>query len=380
MTRDAVYLNQAARHALRGAGCVEPNPLVGAVIVRNGRVLGVGHHRRFGGPHAEIDAISSCRRQGNDPAGATLYVTLEPCNAPGKQPACVDGVIAAKIARVVYAIADPNPAKAGGANRLRAHGITAEVCDESELARELTVPFFRRMGSQLPWVIAKWAQTIDGRIATRTGDSKWISNDRSRARVHRLRGRVDAILSGIGTVIADDPLLNARTIAAERGIGPRRRAVRVIADTDLDIPLESQIVQTARQFPTIVACDADIAASSISAAKRATLQYAGVTILPSTPAGNHRGLDLTSLLRSLANVHGLWHIMTEAGPGLLGSLFEQDLVDEAWVYVAPMLLGDEMARSVAVGRIAETLTNARRYRLLRVKQIESDVELMYRRR
>jgi diaminohydroxyphosphoribosylaminopyrimidine deaminase/5-amino-6-(5-phosphoribosylamino)uracil reductase len=371
---DKVYLDMAARAALRAAGDVEPNPLVGAVVVRGGEVLGIGHHRRFGGTHAEPDAIESARRQRHDVRGATMYVTLEPCNAAGRQPACVGAVIAAGISRVVYAQTDPNGPKAGGAASLRAAGIEAVRSTASMLATGISAPFIHRMMTPLPWVIAKWAQTIDGRVATRGGESKWISNDRSRARVHKVRARVDAMLTGIGTVATDDPLLTARGVRRVR-----RVAARVVADTDLNISPECALVRTAGEAPTIVACDETLLTAEITRGKREALEAAGVRLLGVPAATSGRGLDVRTLLVRLREGHGVSSVLLEAGPGMLGACFDADVVDEAIVYVAPMLLGDELARAVAVGRVAQSLTAARRLELWRVRTIESDIELTYRR-
>ncbi len=366
-------LDLAARLALRGAGLVEPNPMVGAVIVRDGRVIGLGHHREFGGLHAEREAIADCRRRGEDPRGATLYCTLEPCCHTGKQPPCTEAVVEAGIERVVFARADPAPDSGGGAEVLRSRGVRAGLCVESTLATGVGDPFVRRVTTGLPWVIAKWAQTIDGRIATRTGESKWISSPASRVRVHRLRARVDAVLTGSGTVLADDPTLNARDVRRVR-----RVATRVVIDTDLDTPIGARVVRTARDVPTVVACSKDLVTAGITDEKRRALEEAGVMIL-GVPEDNGR-LRLEMLLRTLGERMGVSSILCEAGPALLGSLFEHDLVDEAVVYVAPMLLGDDQARSVASGRPAQTLAAGRRFGLWRVKRVGDDVELTYRRR
>ena len=229
-------LDLAARLALRARGRAEPNPLVGCVLVKAGEVIGMGHHRLFGDVHAEVDALRSARRQGHDPLGCTAYVTLEPCNHQGKQPPCTRALIEAGVARVIAARRDDNPVAAGGFEALRSAGIPCEVSEDSSLARDISDPFFKRVRTGTPWVIAKWAQTIDGRVATRTGESKWISSEASRRRVHALRGRVDAIMCGLGTVLADDPMLTPRPT---KGRGPPRRTpIRVVADAHLDIPLD----------------------------------------------------------------------------------------------------------------------------------------------
>lgn len=222
-------------------------------------------------------------------------------------------------------------------------------------------------------MIAKWAQTIDGRVATRTGESKWISGEWARRRVHQLRGRVDAILTGIGTVVSDDPLLTARI-----GRSPRRVAARVVADSDLSLPLDSQLATTAREVPTLLAVERSMATTMYHAKKRAACDQLGITIMPIADQGPGNGLDLSELLRTLRTQHGVSTVMVEAGPGLLGSLFDENLIDEAIVYIAPLMLGDEQAKSVAIGRVAEKLSNARRFKLYRSKNLGGDVELTYR--
>jgi diaminohydroxyphosphoribosylaminopyrimidine deaminase/5-amino-6-(5-phosphoribosylamino)uracil reductase len=377
--RARAMLDLAARLALRAAGNVEPNPLVGCVLTRTGgeeSIIGLGHHRRFGGLHAEREALADCRSRGIDPRGCTAYVTLEPCNAQGKQPACVDALLEAGAARVIFATRDPNPPKAGGAERLRSQGLEVYFAPDlgarSALAESLIEPFAKRVATGLPWVIVKWAQTIDGRIATRTGESKWISGPMARRRVHRLRGRVDAVLTGMGTILADDPMLTARDVRRVR-----RVARRVVLDTELSIPLDCAIVRSAKDTPATVFCDPSIARAEITAQKRWALGEAGVEVLGITPTRSH--LDLTVALRTLAEKHGVATVLVEAGSGLMGALFEQDLVDEAVVYVAPLVLGDEAARSVATGRVASTLSMGRAMRLLWSKRVGPDVELVYRR-
>jgi diaminohydroxyphosphoribosylaminopyrimidine deaminase/5-amino-6-(5-phosphoribosylamino)uracil reductase len=367
-------LNLAARLALRAAGRVEPNPLVGCVLVRDGRVIAMGHHKVFGGPHAEVEALVDAARRGEPTRGATAYVTLEPCNAHAKQPPCARALVEAGIARVVYASSDANPMKAGGADALRAAGVVVEQSSTSALAASLAEPFLKRLRTGMPWVIAKWAQTIDGRVATRTGESKWISGERARRRVHVLRGRVDAVLTGIGTVLSDDPMLTARLPYT-----PRRIASRVVVDTDMRLPLESQLARTAREVPTIIAVERSMACTTYTAPRRAAMDQAGVTIIPISDQGQGHGLNLTELLTTLQRDHHVSTLLVEAGPGLMGSMFEEDLIDEAVVYIAPLMLGDEKARSVAVGRSADRLSNARRFALTRVKRVDADIEATYRR-
>lgn len=360
-------LDLAARLALRGMGRVEPNPMVGCVIARDGRMLGAGRHTAFGAAHAEVEALGSCRRQGHDPAGATVYVTLEPCAHHGKTPPCAEALIRAKVAEVVYARADPSPSR-GGAEALRAAGIRARQCGASPAATHLSDPFMKRATTGLPWVICKWAQTIDGRIATRAGESQWISGPRSRAQVHRLRGRVDAILTGAGTVLADNPLLTAR---GERA--PRRVAQRIVIDPELATPLSSALVQTARQAPLAIVC-----APGAGSAQREALSDAGAQIIeaPAAPGG----LNLRSALADLATRFGLTTALVEAGPRLIGSLIAEDLADALLVYIGPMALADGAAPGPATGRAAPALADARGFELVNARRIGPDAALYYRRR
>ncbi|RMH11497.1 MAG: bifunctional diaminohydroxyphosphoribosylaminopyrimidine deaminase/5-amino-6-(5-phosphoribosylamino)uracil reductase RibD [Planctomycetota bacterium] len=369
--RDKVLLDCAARAGLRGFGLVEPNPMVGAVLSRDGRIIGIGHHRRFGGLHAEREALANCRARGEDPRGATMHVTLEPCRHHGKQPPCTDALIEAGVARVIYAAADPHEQSGGGANVLRTAGVDVRQSNASAAALHLSQPFAKRVKTGLPWIIAKWAQTIDGRIATRTGESKWISNDRSRRRVHQLRAKVDAVLAGLGTVAADDPMLTAR------GVHRRRTAKRVVIDRELHINPDSKLVLSASREPTLIACSKDLIVSDIAARKRDALEAAGVTLL-GVP-DDLRGVHLPMLFSTLVERCGVSTVLVESGPGLLGALFEADLVDEAIVYIAPLLLGDDLAKSVATGRVASSLTEGRRFELVRAKRLGHDVELVYRR-
>jgi diaminohydroxyphosphoribosylaminopyrimidine deaminase/5-amino-6-(5-phosphoribosylamino)uracil reductase len=373
--RDKRYLDMAARAAMRAIGDVEPNPMVGAVIVKDGAVIGIGHHRRFGDLHAEREALADCARKGNDPSGATVYCTLEPCVHHGKQPPCTDALIEAGVGEVVFARSDPAEVSAGGIDVLNTAGIPARLSDASPMATRLSDPFIYRVQTGLPWVVAKWAQTIDGRIATRTGESQWISGPMSRRRVHRLRARMDAIMTGLGTVVTDDPMLTARDVRRVR-----RPCRRIILDRDLDIADDRAIVRTAGDTPTSIVVNKDLLTSGIVESRREALEQFGCEFIGVPEHMDSAGrLRLDMLLEALAGEYGVTNLMVEAGPGLLGSLFEADLICEAVVYVAPLLLGDAEAMAAATGRIAERLSEGRRFDLCRVKRVGQDVELTYRR-
>tara|TARA_R110002072_G_scaffold42064_21_gene119009 strand:- start:310455 stop:311567 length:1113 start_codon:yes stop_codon:yes gene_type:complete len=356
------YLDTAARAAMRGFGCVEPNPMVGAVIVDPaGSIIGIGHHTKFGQLHAEREALANCAARGHDPRGATLYCTLEPCSHTGKQPPCTQAVIEAGIAKAVIARKDPAEVSSGGVELLKSAGIEVELTDISPNATHLSDPFVHRVQTGRPWVLAKWAQTIDGRIATSTGQSQWISNARCRSRVHRLRAKFDAILIGVGTATADDPMLTARGCQSVRKV-----AKRVVLDTHGRLDLHSKLVQTAGEIPTIV-CTHEPA------------KFAGTACsVIETPLFNGR-LDLEHALAKLASMHDITIMLVEAGPTVLGSFVEHDLINEAVVHLAPGIMGDEHAKAVATGRDAPELVDMRRFELVRSKQLDSDIELHYRR-
>lgn len=336
----AAAMQHALMLAARGLGSVEPNPPVGAVIVDDtGRCIGEGWHQRFGGPHAEVFALEQA---GPAARGATLYVTLEPCCHFGKTPPCSRAVIAAGLKRVIIAMTDPAPHVAGGGiAELRAAGIEVDVglCDAE--ARALTAPFVRWVTRRLPWVHAKWAMTLDGKIASRTGHSQWISGPESRAVVHELRGRMDAIAVGIGTVLADDPLLTARPP------GPRT-ATRIILDPQARLPQTSQLVQTVRETPVLW-----VVGTHVPTDQTVSIEAAGVERL-SLPHDPEHGFPLKEWL-SILGQRSMTHVFIEGGGKLLGSLFDADLIDEYHIFIAPKLIGGVTAPSPLNGVGGESI-------------------------
>ncbi|MEK6643892.1 MAG: bifunctional diaminohydroxyphosphoribosylaminopyrimidine deaminase/5-amino-6-(5-phosphoribosylamino)uracil reductase RibD [Planctomycetota bacterium] len=327
-TQDAAFMSEALHLALQGQGRVEPNPMVGCVLVKGGRIVGRGYHQKLGGPHAEIEAL---RDAGKKAAGSTAYVTLEPCNHHGRTPPCTDALIAAKIARVVTAIKDPNPQVTGnGLKKLRAAGIHCDIGPLESQARELAAPFITFMTSRRPYVILKWAQSIDGKIATRTGDSKWITSLASRRNAHALRARVDAIIVGVGTILADDPDLTARHVR------PLRKAARIIIDPQLRTPLSAKVVRTARQIPTFVATRTKM----MSSPKARRLAAKGCELLAIPVHG--KTLRLRALLTHLHD-RAMTNVLVEGGGRTLGGFVEQKLADEAHIFIAPKLIGGETA-------------------------------------
>ena len=369
---DLEMLDRAARAGMRGLGMVEPNPPVGCVIGRRRpegsvEIFAVGHHRRVGGPHAEIDALGACRLSGRDPAGATVWVTLEPCAHLGRTPSCAEALIEAGVAEVVYAAPDPHPQAAGGAGRLRAAGVRARECQVSASALALCEPFIHRMRTGRPWVIAKWAQTLDGRVAARTGESQWISGRRARLDVHRLRARVDAVITGAGTVRADDPMLTARSVRRVR-----RRALRIIVDPDLTTPFTSRLMRTIEEAPVMLWCRT--AAHALRAAEH---EHRGAVVLA---LPEHEGrLDLRAGLETICTERGVSTALVEAGPGLTGDLADRDLIDEVRAYIAPRALADGAAFPIMRGRRARALGEAAAFRLMVLRRLGPDALLVWRR-
>jgi len=338
---DAWHMSHALGLAARGQGAVEPNPMVGCVIARGAEIIGLGWHGRFGGPHAEIEALAVA---GDRAAGATMYVTLEPCCHHGKTPPCTQAVIAAGIRRVVAALRDPFPKVAGGGfAELEAAGIEVVSGVEEEAARRLNAPYLKLLAAGRPWLIAKWAMTLDGKLAARSGHSRWISGEASRQVAHALRGRVDAIVVGRGTVEADDPLLTARPL------GPRQ-AVRVVVDSRATLSAESQLVRTAAESPVLVA-----AGPLASPADVRRLQQAGCEVFVS-PAESP-GDRLEALLDELGR-RRMTNVLVEGGARLLGSCFDRRLVDEVHVFVAPKIAGGAGAASPVGGEGVERMDQA----------------------
>jgi len=330
----------ALKLAERGQGQVEPNPMVGAVISRNGKIVGRGYHQCFGGPHAEIFAF---KQAGKKAHGATLYVTLEPCCYTGKTGPCTQAIIAAGIRRVVAATRDPNPLVSGkGLKQLRQAGIKVEVGLFQETAEKLNRPFHRWITGGMPWVIAKWAQSIDGCVADARGDSKWISSPESRELVHQLRARMDAVVVGIQTVLSDDPKLTARP----RKLRDRMRTpLRVVLDSSLRTPVNSKLIKTIREAPVLIVHRKN----STAAVQRriAALQKRGVQTL-AVGLGKSGHLDWSRILKELAR-RGCTNVLVEGGPRVLGTLAKAGLMDEAWIFIAPKIAGDARARHAVEG-------------------------------
>jgi diaminohydroxyphosphoribosylaminopyrimidine deaminase/5-amino-6-(5-phosphoribosylamino)uracil reductase len=352
------WMLRALELAERGRGYVEPNPLVGAVVVHDGQVVGEGWHHRFGEAHAEVNALTAAGPAARD---ATMYVTLEPCCHQGKTPPCTDAIIRSGIRRVVAAMIDPFPEVAGkGTAQLRAAGMTVEIGPGESAARRLNAPYLRLLATGHPYVHVKWAMTLDGKIATRSGDSKWISNEESRRRVHALRGRMDAIIVGIGTILADDPELTARPP------GPRTPA-RVILDSSGRLPHGSVMARTAREVPVILA-----AASTLSSDRAGELHSLGCEVIQ--PSGTAPRPDVLALLDQLGH-RRMTNVLVEGGAGVLGSFLDARAIDEVHVFISPRLAGGLAAKSAVAGVGVEKISESLRLSDWHSEQLGDDILL-----
>lgn len=330
---DMEYMNLALRLAEKGCGWTSPNPMVGAVIVKDGQIIGQGWHEKYGEPHAERNALAACTQS---PEGATMYVTLEPCCHHGKQPPCVDAVLEAGIRRVVVGSADPNPLVGGrGIQILREHCVQVTENVLREQCDKLNEVFLHFIKTRKPFVVMKYAMTMDGKIAAYTGDSKWITGEIARNHVQQQRHRYTAIMAGIGTVLADDPLLTCR-------IPGGKNPIRVICDTKLKIPLNSQIVATARQVPTILAAGKHYAEKQ----KQDALERAGCRILLTDEKDGH--LDLCQLMNMLGEEQ-IDSILLEGGGTLHWAALKSGIVRKVQAYLAPKLFGGKDAKTPVEG-------------------------------
>ncbi|HET6673685.1 MAG TPA: bifunctional diaminohydroxyphosphoribosylaminopyrimidine deaminase/5-amino-6-(5-phosphoribosylamino)uracil reductase RibD [Nitrospiraceae bacterium] len=338
--RDEQYMSLALRLAAKGRGRTSPNPMVGAVVVAGARIVGQGYHRRAGGPHAEVFAL---RQAGKRAAGATLYVTLEPCGHINKRtPPCVPLILESGVRRVVIAQIDPNPLVGGrGIRELKAAGLHVEVgCCCARQARRLNVVYSHWMRTGRPFVIMKAGMTLDGKIATASGESQWITGQAARRDAHRLRSQVDAVLIGIGTVLRDDPALTARVSDQPRRLAPRQ-PIRIVLDSRLHIPLKARVLSGLQEAHTVIATSKTAPVRKIRLLRRRGID---VLVLPE----RNGQVSLPALCRQLGRLR-ITSLLVEGGSTVNASLIRNNLPDRVVLYVAPLLLGGEDAKGLIGG-------------------------------
>jgi diaminohydroxyphosphoribosylaminopyrimidine deaminase / 5-amino-6-(5-phosphoribosylamino)uracil reductase len=361
---DRVHLERAIELAARGAGAVKPNPVVGAVIARDGQVLGEGWHREYGGAHAEVNAIEDCGLA--DLGGATLYVSLEPCCHEGKTPPCTDAILQAGISRVVVASDDPTEKANGrGLGILRDEGVDVVIADGdvASAARLLNQAFRKHARTGRPWVLFKSAMTLDGKVATRSGDSMWISGEESRELAHRWRAALDAVVVGIGTALADDPQLTARPSGTPAA--PEAQPRRVVFDSLARLPLSSQLVAAAAEIPLTV-----VVSRAAARADTDALEAAGAQVMVAT--GENEPARVRAALDQLGAM-SVTSMLLEGGPHLAGAFLDAGEVDEIRLFLAPMLLGGSAGRDPMEGAGVERIAEATRALAMSCEGIGDDL-------
>ena len=359
------FMKRAIELAKQGAGWTAPNPLVGAVVVKNGRVIGEGYHRKYGELHAERNALAACSE---DPAGATLYVTLEPCCHYGKTPPCTEIIIEKKIAKVVIGSRDPNPKVAGkGARILREHGIEVVEDYMREACDALNPVFFHYITTKTPYVVLKFAMTLDGKIATRTGASKWITGEAARNHVHQLRGRYAGILAGIGTVLADDPMLNCRIDGAHQPL-------RIILDSHLRIPMGSRLVRSAKEYPLLIVCNESNRDREEGANRIRKLEEVGAKVWTLPEKNGHP--DLNVLMQRLGE-EKIDSVLIEGGGTVNEAALKAHIVHHVYAYIAPKIFGGEDAKTPVEGSGIRLPQECAHLRLANITVLLNDMLLEY---
>lgn len=354
MTIDERYMRIAIDLAKKAEGMTNPNPIVGAVIVKDGKMVGKGYHRGAGLPHAEVNAL---RQAGKKAEGATLYVSLEPCDHFGRTPPCTDAVIRSGIRKAIIGMKDPNPVNNGrGIKKLKRNGISTKAGVLEEEARAINKPYTKYITTKIPYVTIKAAQTLDGKIATRTGDSRWITSDEARQYVHELRRKVDAVMVGAKTVIKDDPLLTSR---ASKGKGP----LRIIVDSRLRTPLGARLLSSVDRAPVLIA-----AIKKYPRIKLYEKKGAEVLVVKS-----RRGMvDLRDLLKRLGEI-GIAHIMVEGGGELIAGFLEEGLADKLLFFIAPKIIGGRDAVTSVEGEGLARIKDAVMLKTMKIKRFGEDI-------
>lgn len=362
MTADERFMNLAIRLALKGQGKVSPNPMVGAVIVKQGKIVGRGFHHQSGRPHAEINAL---RQAGRHAKGATIYVTMEPCCSFGKTPPCADAIIKSGIKRVVIASRDQNPLNKGGITILKKKGLKVKTGVLRQKARDLNESYFKFITQQSPFVVVKIAETLDGKIATASGNSKWITSPPARRYSHRLRGQTDAILVGINTILRDNPLLTTRYPSSATS------PVKIIVDSKSKLPLNAKILSRMSPAQTIVATTRSADKSRIKALRDKGVHV--ITDLPARRAKNFKErLSLKSLMKRLAKLN-ITSVLIEGGGKIIASALEEKIVDKLLIFIAPKIIGGAEAVTSVGGRGINRINQAIRIRGLKIQKIGQDI-------
>ncbi|MDY6971314.1 MAG: bifunctional diaminohydroxyphosphoribosylaminopyrimidine deaminase/5-amino-6-(5-phosphoribosylamino)uracil reductase RibD [Thermodesulfobacteriota bacterium] len=356
---DDRFMGEALRQAKRGIGRTSPNPLVGAVIVKNGQTIATGYHRKAGMPHAEVEALN--KLEGKAP-GDTLYVTLEPCNHYGRTPPCTEAILRSGLKRVVVGMRDPNrDVSGGGCEFLRENGVLVTTGIREAECRRLNEAFLKFVASRRPFVIAKSALTLDGWTATATGHSKWITSEKSRQFVHRLRDQVDAVMVGVGTVVADDPFLTTR-LQGEDGKDP----LRVVVDTHLRTPLNAKVLNHDSSSKTLLAVGSD----AVTEKELQEYQKQGVsTLVCPTKAGR---VDLGTLMDKLAKM-SVTSLLVEGGASIMGSMIRERLIDKFFIFKAPKIFGGDDGVPMAAGPGPREMDQCMILNDIKVRRFEEDI-------
>ena len=386
-------MRRAIELAKKGGGYVHPNPLVGCVVVKDGEIIAEGYHEKYGEFHAERNALTRCQ---SETKGASLYVTLEPCCHYGKTPPCTEIIIEKGIKKVFVGILDPNPLVAGkGVKILQDAGIEVEVGLCEDEIRELNKEFLKYITTKRPYVIMKTAMTLDGKIAAYTGDSRWVTNEESRKMVHQLRSEMAGVIVGIGTVLADDPMLNVRLE------GNPHQPIRIVVDSNLRIPIDSQLVKTTREYRTIVAntvissdrresrpersesfCQrqknllqtdeiSPLRSASVEMTKTMrTLESFGVELLECQSNNGH--VDINDLMTKLGS-KGIDSLLLEGGGTLNAAFLEAGCVDEVWAFIAPKIIGGEMAKTPVSGKGIAKMSDAIQLQNIDIQNVNGDI-------
>ena len=371
-------MRRAIELAKKGGGFVHHNPLVGCVVVKDGAIIAEGYHEKYGEFHAERNALTRCQSETKD---ASLYVTLEPCCHHGKTPPCTEIIIEKGVKKVYVGILDPNPLVAGkGVKRLQDAGIEVEVGLCADEIRELNKVFLKYITTKRPYVIMKTAMTLDGKIAAFTGDSKWVTNEESRKMVHQLRSEMAGVIVGIGTVLADDPLLNCRLE------GNPHQPIRIVVDSNLRIPADSQLVKTAKEYRTIVACRhfdrseaerSEVEKSSLNVNKQKgfldslqTLEMRGLEVIHCASKDGH--VDINDLMVQLG-AQGIDSVLLEGGGTLNAAFLEAGCVDEVWAFIAPKIIGGVAAKTPVSGKGIDRMSDAIKLQNIDIQNVNGDI-------